>query len=155
MPISPGSMPRPTPRIPNLPSGKSGPYRLPSESEWEYAARAGTNTARWWGDEIGSANANCNGCGSQWDDKLLAPVDSFAANPFGLYGMLGNAWQWTQDCWHPSYVGAPADGSAWMDAGPNGNVFCVKHAIRRRRLEQRADLHPRRRAHRSSRRPGL
>jgi len=110
--------------------GSRNPYRLPSEAEWEYAARAGTVTSRWWGDEIGTANANCNGCGSQWDDKLLAPVDSFAANPFGLYGMLGNAWQWTEDCWHPSYVGAPADGRAWTDAGPNGNVFCVKHAIR-------------------------
>ncbi len=43
---------------------------------------------------------------------------------------MGNAWQWTEDCWNPSYVGAPADGSAWMDAGPNGNVFCIKHAIR-------------------------
>jgi formylglycine-generating enzyme required for sulfatase activity len=115
---------------PELAARKSGPYRLPSESEWEYAVRAGTNTARWWGDEIGKANANCNGCGSKWDDKLLAPVDSFAPNPFGLYGTLGNGWQWTQDCWHPSYVGAPADGGAWMDAGANGNVFCIKHAIR-------------------------
>lgn len=102
----------------------SGPYRLPTEAEWEYAARAGTTTARWWGEAIGSGHANCNGCGSQWDNKLLARVQSFPANPFGVSGMLGNAWEWTADCWHPSYVGAPADGRAWTDS------FCTKRAIR-------------------------
>lgn len=109
---------------PDLNSRADGPYRLPSEAEWEYAARAGTNTARWWGDQIGVGHANCNGCGSQWDDKLLAPVGSFAPNPFGLYDMLGNAWEWTADCWHPSYVGAPTDGRAWIDK------LCTRHAIR-------------------------
>ena len=102
----------------------AGPYRLPSEAEWEYAARAGSNTARWWGEEIGAANANCNGCGSEWDNRVLSPVDAFAPNPFGFYGMLGNAWQWTQDCWHPSYAGAPQDGSAWLDQN------CAKHVLR-------------------------
>jgi formylglycine-generating enzyme required for sulfatase activity len=102
----------------------TGPYRLPSEAEWEYAARAGTQTARWWGDAIGTSKANCNGCGSQWDDRLFADIDSFAPNPFGLYGMLGNAWQWTADCWHPNYVHAPQDGSAWTDGD------CSKHVIR-------------------------
>jgi formylglycine-generating enzyme required for sulfatase activity len=101
-----------------------GPYRLPSEAEWEYAARAGTTTARWWGDAIGSGNADCNGCGSHWDDSELADVDSFAPNPFGLHGMLGNVWQWTADCWHDSYVGAPQDGSAWKSKA------CEKHVIR-------------------------
>jgi formylglycine-generating enzyme required for sulfatase activity len=101
-----------------------GPYRLPSEAEWEYAARAGTTTARWWGDSIGTNHANCNGCGSPWDNRMLANVDSFNPNPFGLYGMLGNAWQWTADCWHQSYVGAPQDGSAW------GEPDCSKHVIR-------------------------
>jgi formylglycine-generating enzyme required for sulfatase activity len=108
---------------PNL-EGTTGPYRLPSEAEWEYAARAGTRTARWWGDAIGRNKANCNGCGSPWDDRLLADVDSFAANPFGLYGMLGNAWQWTLDCWHPNYMGAPRDGSAWTEKS------CAKYVIR-------------------------
>ncbi len=105
-------------------AGRPGPYRLPSEAEWEYAARGGTTTARWWGDALGVGNANCNGCGSPWDYSTLADVDSFRSNPFGLYGMLGNAWQWTEDCWHPSYVGAPKDGSAWMDKD------CVKHVLR-------------------------
>ena len=101
-----------------------GPYRLPSEAEWEYAARAGTKTARWWGEEIGRNRANCNGCGSPWDDRLLATVESFAPNPFGLYGMLGNAWQWTEDCWHPNYIHTPDDGRAWTEKN------CEKHVIR-------------------------
>jgi len=88
-------------------------YRLPSEAEWEYAARAGTATARYWGNEIGKNNANCSGCGSQWDGKQTAPVGSFKPNAFGLYDMLGNAWQWAADCWHDNYSGAPADGAAW------------------------------------------
>ncbi|HEY4266224.1 MAG TPA: SUMF1/EgtB/PvdO family nonheme iron enzyme, partial [Micropepsaceae bacterium] len=101
------------------------PYRLPSEAEWEYAARAGTVTARWWGDAVGSGHANCNGCGSKFDYHVLADVDSFPPNPFGLYGMLGNAWEWTEDCWHESYAGAPADGSAWTLGAD-----CIKHVVR-------------------------
>ncbi len=104
--------------------GTRNPYRLPSEAEWEFAARAGSNTARWWGDEIGENNANCNGCGSKWDNKLLAPADTFASNPFGVSGMLGNAWEWTADCWHSSYKGAPVDGSPWRDS------FCTRRVIR-------------------------
>ena len=86
-------------------------YRLLSEAEWEYAARAGTQTAYPWGDEIGKGNANCNGCSSQWDNKQTAPVGSFAPNAFGLYEMYGNVWQWLQDCYQGSYNGAPTDGS--------------------------------------------
>jgi len=88
-------------------------YRLASEAEWEYAARAGTSSARHWGDAIGSGNANCDGCGSQWDNKQTAPTGSFRANAFGLHDMLGNAWEWTEDCWNGTYAGAPTDGSAW------------------------------------------
>lgn len=101
-----------------------GPYRLPSEAEWEYAARGGTTTSRWWGNAVGINNANCNGCGSKSDDRVLTDVDSFSANPFGLYGMLGNAWQWTADCWHKSYVGAPSDSRAWLGDD------CGKHVLR-------------------------
>ena len=76
------------------------PYRLLTEAEWEYAARAGATTAYYWGDEIGVGNANCNGCGSQWDGRETAPVGSFKPNAFGLYDMAGNVVQWVQDCYH-------------------------------------------------------
>jgi formylglycine-generating enzyme required for sulfatase activity len=95
-------------------SKKTGkPYRLLSEAEYEYAARAGTTTAYPWGNEIGKNNANCNGCGSQWDVRQTAPVGSFAPNQFGLYDMVGNVQERTEDCWHNDYNGAPTDGSAW------------------------------------------
>jgi len=89
------------------------PYRLLTEAEWEYAARAGTTTAYYWGDEIGKGNANCNRCGSKWDAEQTSPVGSFKPNAFGLYDMAGNVWQWGQDCYHDDYNGAPTDGSAW------------------------------------------
>ena len=88
-------------------------YRLPSESEWEYAARAGTETAYSWGDEIGVNRGQCDGCGSEWDNKQAAPVGSFAPNAFGLFDMHGNVWEWVEDCDHHNYEGAPTDGSAW------------------------------------------
>ena len=89
-------------------------YRLPSESEWEYAARAGTVAKYSWGNGIGRARANCDGCGSRWDGDRTAPVGSFAANAFGLHDMHGNVREWVEDCWNESYAGAPTDGSAWL-----------------------------------------
>ena len=107
-------------------------YRLPSEAEWEYAARAGTVTARFWGDERAPACKYANVSDAalaarlrsnasqaenffQCNDKFAftAPVGSFKPNPYGLYDMLGNAWQWTNDCWNETYVGAPSYGIAW------------------------------------------
>ena len=92
-------------------------YRLLSEAEWEYAARAGTRTRYHWGDSIGRNRANCDGCGSRWDDKRTAPVGSFGANPFGLHDMHGNVSEWVEDCWHSSYRSAPPDGRAWTAGG--------------------------------------
>jgi formylglycine-generating enzyme required for sulfatase activity len=89
-------------------------YRLLSEAEWEYVARAGTTTRYFWGDDIGKGNANCNGCGSQWDLQQTAPMGSLKPNAFGLYDMLGNVWEWVEDGWHESYSGAPTDVSAWL-----------------------------------------
>jgi formylglycine-generating enzyme required for sulfatase activity len=93
------------------------PYRLLTEAEYEYATRAGTQTAYPWGDDIGKNNANCNDCGSKWDDRQTAPVGSFAANGFGLYDMVGNAFEWVEDCVHGNYNGAPTDSSAWIEGG--------------------------------------
>ena len=93
-------------------------YRLLSEAEYEYAARAGTETKYPWGDDIkldGKPMANCDGCGGEWGGKQTAPVGSFPANSFGLYDMVGNVWEWTEDCWHENYDGAPADGSPWTN----------------------------------------
>ena len=90
-------------------------YRLPSEAEWEYAARAGTTTDYSWGDALGSNRANCGTCGSRWDNERTAPVGSFAPNAFGLHDVHGNVNEWVEDCRHGSYAGAPADGSAWTD----------------------------------------
>jgi len=110
-------------------TGTEGLYRLPSEAEWEYAARAGTTTPRWWKagwwDRLWNANStgtgyeNCAECRGALTDFFRAdkttPVGSYRANPFGLYDILGDIHQMTADCWHENYVGAPDDGSAWMD----------------------------------------
>ncbi len=88
-------------------------YRLLSEAEWEYVARVGTTTKYHWGDTIGRNRANCDGCGSQWDDEKTAPVGSFRSNGFGLYDVHGNVWEWVQDCWGKNYTGAPTNGKAW------------------------------------------
>ncbi|WP_412971448.1 formylglycine-generating enzyme family protein [Glaciecola sp. MF2-115] len=89
--------------IPWLNKVTSKKYRLPTETEWEYAARANSLGEYSWGDEIGNNKANCNGCGSQWDNKETAPVGSFNANEFGLFDMHGNVWELTQDCYSTEY----------------------------------------------------
>ena len=88
-------------------------YRLPTEAEWEYAARAETETMYSWGNDIDVNRANCDGCAGQWDNAKTAPVGSFEANGWGLHDMHGNVREWVQDCWNESYEGAPTDGSAW------------------------------------------
>ena len=111
-------------------------YRLLSESEREYVARAGTGTAYWWGDTFEPAQANC-----AIDNRLLSsastsdlqppiarertvPVQSFAPNPWGLYQVHGNVYDWVEDCWHDNYDGAPSDGSAWVSGD------CSRHVLR-------------------------
>ena len=101
------------------------PYRLLSEAEWEYAARAGTRTAYPWGVAAGRNRANCRGCGSRLGGRKSANVGTFPANAFGLHDMHGNAREWVQDCWHASYRGAPADGSAWTKGAD-----CRKRVLR-------------------------
>lgn len=120
-------------------TGKS--YRLLTEAEWEYAARAGTTTMRYWGDDDNRVCDYANSAdqttqrvtphGASWggadcDDRHAntAPVGSFRANAFGLHDMLGNAAEWTQDCWNANYAGAPNDGSAWLSGD------CVMRAVR-------------------------
>ncbi len=94
-------------------SDKTGEeYRLPSEAEWEYAARAGTTTARFWGDGWDDAPAYAN-----TRSEGTTAVGEFKPNGFGLYDMLGNVWEWTADHWHQTYAGAPADGSSWTSGG--------------------------------------
>ena len=92
-------------------------YRLLSEAEWEYVARAGSRTVYAWGDDIGTGRANCDRCGSAWDNRQTAPVGSFAANAFGVHDLHGNVWEWTQDCYQDSYIGASANGAARGRAG--------------------------------------
>ena len=113
-------------------------YRLPSESEWEYAARAGTGTSRYWGEGESGQCRHANGADATAKELYsglmtascrdghvrTAPVGSFAANGWGLHDMLGNVSEWTEDCWNWSYAGAPADGSAWEYG------FCEKRVLR-------------------------
>jgi formylglycine-generating enzyme required for sulfatase activity len=97
-----------------LNAGTGRHFRLASESEWEYAARAGTTTLYYWGDNPDPNYANTQTNQGRDHFEYTAPVGSFPANPFGLYDMAGNVWQLTEDCRHPTYDGAPADGSAWV-----------------------------------------
>lgn len=94
-------------------------YRLLTETEWEYAARAGTATAYPWGDAIGGGNANCNGCGSQWDNKQPATVGSFRANAFGLHDMNGNVCEWTEGCVNENCGVRVVRGGSWFYDAPS------------------------------------
>jgi formylglycine-generating enzyme required for sulfatase activity len=95
-------------------TGKS--YRLLSEAEYEYAARAGTQTPYYWGNDIGKNNANCLNCGGDWDGKQeTAPVGSYKPNAFDLYDMEGNVFAWVEDCVNPNYNGAPTNGLPWLE----------------------------------------
>jgi formylglycine-generating enzyme required for sulfatase activity len=86
-------------------------YRLPSEAEWEYAARAGTKTPFWWGREAGTGRAQCDTCGNLTTKQIVA-TGSFRPNGFGLYDTSGNAAEWVEDCWNDSYRNAPKDAAA-------------------------------------------
>jgi formylglycine-generating enzyme required for sulfatase activity len=88
-------------------------YRLPTEAEWEYAARGGTPSPFWWGCEIGGNNANCEDCLAN-PPRRTQPVGSFRPNGFGLYDTSGKVAEWVQDCWSDNYRGASKDGAAWM-----------------------------------------
>jgi formylglycine-generating enzyme required for sulfatase activity/class 3 adenylate cyclase len=100
------------------------PYRLATEAEWEYAARAGTQTKFWWGDQFQPGMVNCKNCSDIATAEQPIKVGSFKPNPFGLYDMGGGVDQWVEDCWHKNYQGAPADGSAWVEGD------CASHVIR-------------------------
>jgi len=107
-------------------SGKLGKtYRLPIDAEWEFAARAGTRGKFWWGDAPGHGRANCSECETLWAGEKTARVGLFPPNPFGLFDMAGNVWEWIADCYHASMQGAPSDGRAREKA-----AGCGKRVIR-------------------------
>lgn len=100
------------------------PYRLPSEAEWEYAARANSNSVFSWGDQPADGHAVCDGCGSEWDGRQSAPVGSLRANSWGLFDMAGNVGEWVADCYQPDYNQAPQDGQ------PALNPPCSSRVVR-------------------------
>jgi formylglycine-generating enzyme required for sulfatase activity len=99
-------------------------FRLPTEAEWEYAARGRTRTRYWWGEKLESGMADCKDCNELQPAAQPVKVDALRPNPFGLFAMGGGVDQWVSDCWHKNYQGAPTDGSSWDDGD------CLAHIIR-------------------------
>lgn len=111
-------------------------YRLLTEAEYEYVNRAGTTGDFWWGDEVGNNHANCDGCGSLWDNRRTSPVGSFPANPFGLFDTTGDTWVWTSDCFVDAKTPLLANGGctehvirggAWHGTPPGSRAFSRFH----------------------------
>ncbi|MEK8017544.1 MAG: formylglycine-generating enzyme family protein, partial [Candidatus Parabeggiatoa sp.] len=119
-------------------------YRLPTEAEWEYAARAGTETKYWWGDEMGSNNANCRNSSCDDSFKYTAPVGSFEPNPFGLFDVSGNVWEWTCSEYEKKYSGKEQSCLNKSEAN-DGSLFVLRGgswsngAMRRRSASRDGD----------------
>jgi formylglycine-generating enzyme required for sulfatase activity len=124
-------------------------YRLPSEAEFEYAARAGTKTEYWWGDHLLDGMANCRQCGEPFNADSPSEASKFMPNGFGLYGVSGGVAQWVADCWHDTYGNAPEDGSPW------NTPECAEHVLRSGSwLEDPAQLRAASRSHSAQRQIG-
>ena len=95
-------------------------YRLPSESEWAYAARAGTETRYSWGQDIGRNQANCDAAAAAGTTTKRHRPGHSRRTRWGLHDMHGNVWEWVEDCWHENYARVPRDGSAWTSGGDCG-----------------------------------